>query len=222
MRKGVWVVVLVCGAALWAGAQDKLLSSAAGAASGALEKNLSAALESDADLQAVERLGVAPLAGDEANLAERLRMGADKAGFNVVLIDEKAWNTLASEYERQFRREDLIKPETREKLAVQGVDALLFGTIERQEIVPVNEDGQVGRQAEVALLLEIASLTEENPGGLLWSGEIVGTSQELGRAPLQQRIVDWVQRNVLIAAVLGGVLVLMLAYWVLRQASTPR
>jgi len=161
-------------------------------------------------MQDVKRIGVAVLEGDNSNLTALLKSMLTKTDYDVVLTSDADWGPLLDEFARQVKREDLMLKETAHELRVQGVDAVLYGTVDKAGVENVNEGFWRGQEATVRLMLNVASVSESNPGSLLWSEQISGTAEA-------RRSVSPI---VLVAA--GGVVFLLLLAWLFRRAATPR
>jgi len=169
-----------------------------------------ASLAAAAKLKDVKRVGVASLEGDTSNLTALVKSMLTKTNYDVVLTNDADWGPLLDEFARQVKREDLMLKETAHELRVQGVDAVLYGTVEKAGVEPLNEGFWRGQQATVRLMLNVASVSEANPGSLLWSEQVTGTADA--------------RRSVspIVLAAIGGVVVLLLVAWLYRRAVTPR
>lgn len=189
------------------GADDVDLVNAAGVK--ALD-NAKASIARAEKLKDVKRVGVASLEGDASNLTALVKSMLTKTNYDVVLTNDADWGPLLDEFARQVKREDLMLKETAHELRVQGVDAVLYGTVEKAGVEPMNEGLWRGQQATVRLMLNVASVSESNPGSLLWSEQVTGTASA-------RRSVSPV-----VLAAAGGLVVLLLIAWLYRRAVTPR
>lgn len=171
--------------------------------------------------QNIKRIGVANLEGDTAHLSALLKSVMTKTDFDIVLTSDADWGPLLDEFYRQTIREKLVVPETAHQLRVQGVDAVMYGTVEKAAVENLNENGMTGPRATVRMILNLASLSESNPGSMVWSEQVTGTEEQLQ--------FDWgawltglvLQYRYFLYAF--GVLFILFIVWLgYRRAITPR
>ncbi len=213
--------VLVTGFVVWgAAAADEadLLNAATLDALDAAKASLAQASK----VEGVTRVGVATLENDPGNVTALVQSMLTKTAFDVVLTSDVDWGPLADEFVRQVKREDIILQETAHELRVQGVDALLFGTVEKADVEAIQESGQEGQRATVRLMLNLASLAEENPGSLLWSEQVEGAVEELTPLAPADRVAVFIVSHRFALIVLGAFLVFLLVVAAYRRAATPR
>lgn len=196
-----------------------LLNTAAQDAVRMVQESLDAAPRIGPD---IKRIGVATLDGDTVRVTPLLRSSLTESRFDVVLTQDGDWAPLLDEFARQVKREDIMVKDTAHELRVQGVDAVLFGTVEKARAERVREGSQGGQRATVRLMVTLASLDEGNPGSILWSRQVTGTAEDLG--PLTG--FDWVvalgQDYPAPVVLLGALLALFVLASLFRQATRPR
>jgi len=218
MRRVIVVCLVVLGAgAGWADEEDLLHD----AAMNALEK-VRVSLEQAEKVSGVNRIGVVALEGDTVNASALAKTALTKTRFDVVLTNDKDWGPLLDEFARQVKRGDIINPETAHSLRVQGVDAVLYGSIEKTNVEQVREGGQEGMRATVRMLLNLASLAEENSGSLLWSEVITGTGDDLTEASPETQLVLFLKKYRLYLIAGGAVVVLLILWRMYKIMVTPR
>ncbi len=213
----VVMMALALVAPAWADDAD-LLNSAVNAALAQAQASIGAAEK----LNGVSRIGVATLESDMENVTDLVKTMLTKTSLNVVLTNDADWAPLLDEFARQVRREDLMLEDTAHKLRVQGVDAVLYGTVEKSGVEDVRTDDESGRRATVRLMLNIASLSEENPGSLLWSEQVEGSAEALEALAPEEQLVSMFVTYRMVFVLLGGVFVLWLLFVLYRRAITPR
>jgi len=216
-----WVAILslvVLGAGTgWADDEDLLHD----ATMNALEQVLSS-LEQSEKVAAVKRIGVVDIEGDTVNAVALAKTALTKTRFDVILTNDQDWGPLLTEFARQVKRGDIINPETAHSLRAQGVDAVLYGSIDKKGVEQVQEGALEGKRATVRMLLNLASLAEENPGSLLWSEVIKGTSDDLSQVSPETQVVSFLKNYRLFVSA-GAVIVVLLVLWrMYRGMVTPR
>ena len=166
----------------------------------------------------VKRIGLAYLDGDAYNLTKRLQIAATKTRFDIVLTDDEECGPLLDEFARQVRRADIIDPDTAHELRVHGVDAVLFGSVDRYDVVDVQENVFKGRQATVHLLLELGSVVENAPFHVIWGEDLSASVDNLAEG---DRAVAYLRRQWIIVAAVVGVIFLLLVVGVIRRLRRP-
>lgn len=179
-------------------------------------------LEHSEGLTGITRIGVARIEGEGQDVTALVRSVLTKTDFQVVLTDDADWAPLLDEFARQVKREDIILKETAHELRVQGVDAVVFGTVETAEVAPLDDPARKGEQATVRLLLNVASVSEETPGTLVWSEQVTGIAESAGPIDFEGRAVGFFVRYRIALIAVGAVLALVLAWFAVRRATTPR
>jgi hypothetical protein len=170
-------------------------------------------IEASPKLEGVKRIGVATLEGEPGVVTDLIKAMLTTTAYDVVLTSDADWGGLLDEFARQVKREDLIIKETAHELRVQGVDAVLYGVVEKAEVAAAEEAGKAGQRATVRLLLNIGSLSKENPGSLLWSEQFTATADDLAEIevePETQMVAFMVRWRIPLFA-----LVALLAFFVL-------
>lgn len=219
MQKAVVMLAILAGAGYVFADDADLLNEATLEALETAQTSLEKAPKVGTD---INRIGVATFEGDPSNVTDLVKSMMTKTEFNVVLTNDVDWGPLLDEFARQVKRADLMIAETAHELRVQGVDAVLYGAVEKAAVEPVQEGGRQGRRATVRVLLNLASLSEENPGSLLWSEQVTGTAETLEPLPTDARVVTFFQRNRIIGIILIGVVVVVILGMLLRRATRPR
>ena len=207
-------LLLVVGCALPVTRDEDLLDAAVDEA---LEKVL-ASLKQAPKTAGITRIGLAYLDGDIYNLTKRLQIAATKTRFDIVLTDDAECGPLLDEFSRQVRRADLIDPDTAHELRVHGVDAVLFGTIDRYDVVDVQENLFKGRQATVRMLLEMGSVVENAPFHVIWGEDVSASVDNLAEG---DRAFAHLRRQWIIVAAVVGLIFLLLAVGVIRRMRRP-
>lgn len=179
-------------------------------------------LEQADGLENIERIGVARIQGAGQDVTALVQSVLTKSEFDVVLTDDADWAPLLDEFARQVKREDIILKETAHELRVQGVDAVVFGTVEKADVEALDEPGRQGERATARLLLNMASVREENPGSLIWSEQVTGTAVSAVPKNFEDQAMGFFVRYRLALIATGVVLALVLAWMVFRQATRPR
>ncbi len=179
-------------------------------------------LEHSEGLTSITRIGVARIEGEGQDVTALVRSVLTKTEFEVVLTDDADWAPLLDEFARQVKREDIILKETAHELRVQGVDAVMFGTVERADVGPLGEPGRPGERATVRLLLNVASVREENPGTLVWSEQISGTAESTGPVSFEGQAIGFFMRYRITLIAVIVILALLLAWIAVRRATMPR
>ena len=169
----------------------------------------------------VARIGVAQLNDDETNVTALLKSMLTKSPYDVVLTSDSDWGPLLDEFARQVKREDLMKDDTVHELRAQGVDAVLYGTVERASVEQVTTPDLEGPRATVRMLLNLASLSEEHPGSLLWSEQVTGTVSDLKPINADKRLIGLFAEYRLVVVALAVLLTLLLLIRLFRYATTP-
>jgi hypothetical protein len=212
---------VVAAASVWADDAD-LLNAATQKAFDEVKASLEKAIAGKPEVAAVKRVGVGPLENDKNNATALLKSALTKTPFNVVLTNEAELTPLLDEFARQVRAKDIILKETAHKLRLQGVDAVLFGGIEKSTVETVKDNAQEGKRATVRILLNLASVAEQNPGSLIWSEQISGSAGDLHAVSFETRAQAFIHEYriaLIIVAVILGLLVLARLY---RRAIRPR
>ncbi len=171
--------------------------------------------------EGIARIGVAALDGDSVTATKLLQSELTKTDFDIVLTSDVEWGPLLDEFARQLKREDIILEETAHELRVQGVDAVLYGSVERAEVESVITEDEEGRRATVRLMLSLASVSEGNPGSLLWSEQVTGQAEDLAPAALDTRIGTYVERYWPVLGVIAALIGVAIAYLLYRRAIRP-
>jgi len=198
-----------------------LVNAAARKAVDSVKGSLAQATNGKPALAAVKRIGVATIEDDTCNVTGLLKSMLTNTAFDVVLTTDNDWGPLLDEFARQVKREDLILKETAHSLRVQGVDAVLFGNVEKLGTEPVNREAEQGTRATLRVFLSLASVAEENPGSLLWSEQITGMAEDLHPLTWDERVRNFVATNQILVIAVGGLVVLVLLAWLYRRATTP-
>jgi len=172
-------------------------------------------------LEGVERIGVATIEGDTTNVSGHIKIMLTQTQYDVVLIKDVEWGHLLDEFARQKVRDDIINPETAHELRVQGVDAVLWGNVEKAEVEQIREGGKEGPRAIVRAMFSLASTAEENPGSLLWQYQAEGISDDLLTLSLENRIREIIKNSPTILMIVGGLVVVVLLLLAFRWMSTP-
>jgi len=166
----------------------------------------------------LERVAVVKFENDVGNFTELLKAAISKTDYDVILREDAEWANLLAEYERQVRRGDIMDPATVHKLEDQGVDGVVYGTVELARQIPFQTDQEKGTRAEVRVIANLASLN----GSLLWSDQVETSVQEAEPLTPSEMLPSWFERNQLYLYCAGGVVVLLLIISMLRRASAPR
>jgi len=176
--------------------------------------------------EGVQRIGVAKLANDPSNVTDLLKAALTKAAYDVVLTDNADWPPLWKEFERQMLADDMMVEKTAQDLHVQGVDAVLYGTVEKSAVAKVKEDGKEGERATVQILLKLANLSKEDPGpgGLIWSEQVTGTAEDLKPIPTawEDGFLAFVRAYRIPLGAVAVLVVLFVLWRVYKRAVTPR
>lgn len=203
-------------------AQANVLNDAANAALEKAQADLEAARADRPALANAGRLGVAKLEDDTHGITPLVRSMLTRTEFDVVLTQDADWAPLVDEFARQVKRQDIIVAETAHELRVQGVDAVLFGTVQEATVEAAEEGGQTGQRAQVRLMIEIASLAEENPGSLLWSVQVEGSAVDLEPMSTEEQARSFFERNRILVIVLAVVIGIGVLYFLARRVTAPR
>ncbi|MBN2310089.1 MAG: hypothetical protein JXR94_14035 [Candidatus Hydrogenedentes bacterium] len=177
-----------------------------------------AAVENAPKAGNIKRIGVAYLDGDTGTMTDLLQIYATKSRFDIVLTSDEDCGPLLEEWARQAKRDYIIDPDTAHALAAHGVDAVLHGTVEAK-VEDVKGALFSGKRATVKLMLKLGSVSEENPGHLVWGEDIRAVRDE--RSPGDLFIEQLYKNKVLVIAV-GCVLVLFVLFLLYRMAVRPR
>ena len=208
------MLIAVTGA--FAADQSDLLNFAVRSAVDSAKTSLEQARSAKPEVKAVKRVGIATFGGDPSNVTALMKSVLTKTDLNVVLTSDADWGPLLDEFARQVKREDLILKETAHKLRVQGVDAVIFGTVEKSSV-------DVSKQkSSVRVLLNMASTSEANPGSQIWSEQITGTGDGWDTVNLGEKALVLLVRHWITAVFAGGFICLLILIQMYRYAVTPR
>lgn len=174
------------------------------------------------ELGRVKRIGVATIADDQGKVIEHLKNMLVKTPFDIVLINDVEWGHLLDEFARQQMRDDLILTETAHELRVQGVDAVLWGSLDAFEVADFQHGADMGRQATVRVQLTLASAMEHNPGSLLWSDEAYAVVRASPTPSSQELLRHLVDRYGLLIAGAVGAFALFIVWLGYKRLVTPR
>lgn len=218
MRTGVAMVGVLLVAAVGYADEADLLNAATINALDEAQASLEQAPKVDA---AIKRIGVATVEGDVSNVTDLVKSMLTKTEFDVVLTSDADWGPLLDEFARQVKRKDIILKETAHKLRVQGVDAVLFGAVEKSGVEQVKDKAGRGQRATVRVMLSLASLAEENPGSLLWSEQFSGTAEDITPFTLEEKVLVFAKESRLLLGVLVALLVAFIFVTIVRRLMRP-
>ena len=202
---------------------SELLNDATVVAMNNAAESLSDRIGSSKPLKAIKRIGVANVANDQGKVIDHLKSmltGVD-FDFDVILINDVEWGPLLDEFQRQSMRDDIIIKDTAHELRVQGVDAVLWGSVDAFEAMDVVDGAEEGRRATARVQLTLASTMENNPGSILWTFEakgVVDTLRSTNDAKIKQAYKD---NSILVmgAGVLIGLIIVFMGF---KRLTTPR
>lgn len=178
-------------------------------------------IEQSDGLDGIVRIGVAQVDGAGYDVTALVQSAFTKTRFDVVLTEETDLKPLLDEFARQFREEDIILKETAHELRSQGVDAVVFGTVEQVDVKELDEPDRKGEQATVRVLLNMASVREENPGSLVWSEQITAEGDRSDPRDFEDKVARYARSYRLALAAVGAVFLLLLFWLFLRRLTRP-
>lgn len=177
-------------------------------------------LEQSGKVEGVKLIGVATLEGDEVNASRLAKTVLTKTRFDVVLTDDKEWGPLLDEFARQKKREQIIDEATRYELNAKGVDAVLYGAVEKALVETVEEKDRQGRQATVRMLLNLASLSEG--GKLIWSEQLTGIAEDVAESSAETKVLVFAKEYRLFLVAAAVVVALLVLWRMYKVMVTPR
>lgn len=161
-----------------------------------------------ASLPGVEQIAIAPLwDDDDLYVTDLLKTKGSSIGYKIFVRDDREWKQLLDEIKWGTLREDIMSEETIQKFGrIEGVDAILYGTVrERKTVI-----GPLYGRVRLNLHLSVVETGEQ-----VWGDSVEGSAWISWTD-----LVDYLGKKILYG--IAAVIVFLFLMMMIRRATRPR